>query len=1094
VTQRDAFGNALQAQNIDGVATVSAADFMGRPFISRTATGAWTKTLHFTGVGSACPSGYTAFYTLTTGGGQPSQYQCFDKLGREVRTATQGFAGTLIEVDTRYDALGRVARVSEPYFAGATAYWNDTAYDALGRTSAVQAADGNDLTYDYDTSASLCAQPGAAHQTLTINGLGQSQLEVRSALGEALKVIDNACGVVGYDYDAVGNLTLVTGADGAQTVMTYDLAGRKTSLSDPDKGNWQYAYNALGELTRQRDGKSQALDFVYDLLGRVTTRYERSGVSSLFDTTYTTVNSETTAWINSTAASVKGKSQPQSIIYRAGTTGAIVQQQTLSYDSFGRLSQRTTAQDALTLTEETTYDQFGRVFQQFDGSGDSRGIRYHYNARGYVEKLQEAREGAQGVLYQHIQSQDQRGNVTYMILGNGVEAFAQYAAPTGRLQTLEAYDVNGVELQRVDYTFDVLGNLQGRHDTSQSQNLDETYRYDLLNRLETVLLSTNGAAAQTKLALQYDTAGNVTSKSDVGSYLYGAGSAGPHAVTSAGGITYSYDANGNQISSSDGRTITYSLFDQAKLIQKGTEKTEFVYGAGNQRIKRVDDNIVEESRITWYFGSVERIEQNGQNAFFKRSLGGVAIADYFPATGNQSVLYLVKDHLGSIHSTVNESGLVSGSTAMNFGPFGERRNTTWSGPLAIVFQKLQNFKTTRGFTGHEHADGLGIIHMNGRIYDPKLGRFLQADPFVQAPKNSQSLNRYSYVLNNPLSYTDPSGYFSLKSLWKKVRPFAAIGLSIWMPGSTAIFGNLAGGFFAAATTGFVAGYVASGSLTGAVAGAFSAAAFYGIGSSFEQLAGSGAWGGSGLSGEAFAVKSILHGAAGGILALGTGGKFGHGFISAGLTQVFSGRIGGLRSSFGRIAAAAALGGTSSAITGGKFANGALTGAFSRAFNEELDHRVARHPDRRRPGLYITGHKILKAGPQHLAIEFVPAGGSSPIWISAGPLGATVFEGAQLLVSDVGRESDFPLDNFSVDFVAPPAGQSFRQYFDTLLLLDSAYCDCVDYDALPGVSNGFNSNSYVRSLIYHSGGSTLSSLDSFFGGSQIIPRRYFGLED
>jgi len=68
--------------------------------------------------------------------------------------------------------------------------------------------------------------------------------------------------------------------------------------------------------------------------------------------------------------------------------------------------------------------------------------------------------------------------------------------------------------------------------------------------------------------------------------------------------------------------------------------------------------------------------------------------------------------------------------------------------------------TTRGFTGHEHADGLGIIHMNGRIYDPKLGRMLQADPFIQSPTNIQSLNHYSYVLNNPLSYTDPSGYFS----------------------------------------------------------------------------------------------------------------------------------------------------------------------------------------------------------------------------------------------------------------------------------------------------------------------------------------------
>ncbi len=66
--------------------------------------------------------------------------------------------------------------------------------------------------------------------------------------------------------------------------------------------------------------------------------------------------------------------------------------------------------------------------------------------------------------------------------------------------------------------------------------------------------------------------------------------------------------------------------------------------------------------------------------------------------------------------------------------------------------------TQRGFTGHKHVDHADVIHMNGRIYDPTLGRFMQADPIVQAPDNLQSLNRYSYVFNNPLSYTDPTGY------------------------------------------------------------------------------------------------------------------------------------------------------------------------------------------------------------------------------------------------------------------------------------------------------------------------------------------------
>ncbi|WP_198411406.1 RHS repeat-associated core domain-containing protein, partial [Marinimicrobium alkaliphilum] len=66
--------------------------------------------------------------------------------------------------------------------------------------------------------------------------------------------------------------------------------------------------------------------------------------------------------------------------------------------------------------------------------------------------------------------------------------------------------------------------------------------------------------------------------------------------------------------------------------------------------------------------------------------------------------------------------------------------------------------TTRGYTDHEHLDEVGLIHMNGRIYDPKLARFVQADPIVQNPGTTRSLNRYSYVWNNPLNATDPSGY------------------------------------------------------------------------------------------------------------------------------------------------------------------------------------------------------------------------------------------------------------------------------------------------------------------------------------------------
>jgi RHS repeat-associated protein len=73
--------------------------------------------------------------------------------------------------------------------------------------------------------------------------------------------------------------------------------------------------------------------------------------------------------------------------------------------------------------------------------------------------------------------------------------------------------------------------------------------------------------------------------------------------------------------------------------------------------------------------------------------------------------------------------------------------------------------TDRGFTEHEHLDEMGVVHMNGRIYDPLVGRFMSADPFIQAPSMLQSYNRYAYVMNNPLNLTDPSGY----SWWTRIR-------------------------------------------------------------------------------------------------------------------------------------------------------------------------------------------------------------------------------------------------------------------------------------------------------------------------------------
>ena len=187
---------------------------------------------------------------------------------------------------------------------------------------------------------------------------------------------------------------------------------------------------------------------------------------------------------------------------------------------------------------------------------------------------------------------------------------------------------------------------------------------------------------------------------------------------------------------------------------------------------------------------------------------------------------------------------------------------------------------------------------------------------MQAPKNSQSLNRYSYVLNNPLSYTDPSGYFSLKKLWKKIRPFVAIAISIYMP-QFAVLWQAIGVSSAVAIggiTGFVAGYVASGNMNGAVAGAFAGAAFGAL------------HGWDAVRTGAKIGKSLAHGLVGGAQNIIQGAKFGHGFLSAGVTQSLAGGIGKISDRTFRVVAAATVGGTVSTVTGGKFANGASDGS------------------------------------------------------------------------------------------------------------------------------------------------------------------------
>jgi RHS repeat-associated protein len=134
--------------------------------------------------------------------------------------------------------------------------------------------------------------------------------------------------------------------------------------------------------------------------------------------------------------------------------------------------------------------------------------------------------------------------------------------------------------------------------------------------------------------------------------------------------------------------------------------------------------------------------------------------------------YFHKDHLGSVTAITREDGSLA--EPMSYDPFGKRRNIDGSDDPG---NSLSGATDNKGYTGHETLDNIGLIHMNGRVYDPTVARFTSADPIVSRPGDGQSFNRYSYVTNNPLKYTDPTGYAQYRPVSDSPRAFNWVGQS-----------------------------------------------------------------------------------------------------------------------------------------------------------------------------------------------------------------------------------------------------------------------------------------------------------------------------
>ena len=511
-------------------------------------------------------------------------------------------------------------------------------------------------------------------------------------------------------------------------------------------------------------------------------------------------------------------------------------------------------------------------------------------------------------------------------LGNGLKNINTYNTQTGFLSNTQTKNIaNQNTLIQLGYSFNDIGNLTQR--TDALNGYAENFGYDALNRLTSAAV-----VGKYTVNLTYNAIGNITFKSDVGHYTYGENGAGPHAVTSI-------DNSGmpDCVEGFTG-TVAYTSFKKAHTLEEGDHKATIAYNPNRRRTLQqsfVQDSLTSKKR---YFGKLYEWKQDtAVHETHYLFAGDKAIGFYKTTNGaNAETRYLHQDHLGSIQAISDGQGNIL--ETFSYDAWGKRRNTDWSQPANNLIGSLD-----RGFTGHEHLDLFNLINMNGRIYDPVIGRFLSADPFVQDVLDLQNLNRYTYVLNNPLSLTDPSGFFfkklfkSIKNLFtNKIKSFVqhAVGLVtaaianiiaaplIAIPG----IGQYIGSIVSSAGYGF--GYALAGTLLngGSIGDAFEAglksAVIYGVRAAITGGLGGG-FGGA-------ASDLLTSGTESGLNAVFNGGKFEHGFIDGALSSI--NQDNNSSSSLGFIISVV-VSGTRSKLGGGKFSNGAITGTYTYMYKE-----------------------------------------------------------------------------------------------------------------------------------------------------------------
>ncbi len=802
-----------------------------------------------------------------------SHVKLIDAFERLKYDQAQRVLGTWTYTKTTYDQLGRKVDVYQPYSSASNGY-HRFGYDVLNRPT-------SDTLYN--ASNAVDRTTGMAYaglQTTLTDARGNKTWKWTDVTGKLRRIIDPSPtsgttqgATTYYDFDPFGNLVKMTDAGGAQASYVYNIRGFKTSSSDPDAGSWTYTPNSLNELVTQVDAKSQTTSFDYDLLGRMISRTEPESTTA-------------TTWTYGTSAASHNIGRLTAVSKPDGYA------ESYTFDAIGRPAQSSYTEDGTAYLVNYTYNTLGAVDTvQYptSSSGYRFTLKYLYSY-GYVQQV---KDNAAGTIFWSLSAANDYSSPTTEVLGNAATITSSYTPWTNDVLTRQVGTGGSTtNLQNLSCTWDVNGNLQQRQDLRQT--LAELFSYDTLNRLTGGTLN-----SVSNLSVGYADNGNITSKSDAGSFDYTTAQAGcsytglpaqPHAVRKAGSTVYCYDKNGN-MTSRGGSTLSWYSYNQPNAINSGSNSTQFNYNANHQRWKQTAIDGTG-TTTTWYVGGIlEKLSRPGGVIEYRHMIpAGSGMAIYLrKPDGTNSTTYVTTDHLGSGDVILDSAANVLARES--FTPFGARRGSNWSGtPTSADYATFSN-TTRRGFTGHEMLDAVGLVNMNGRVYDPLIGRFLSADPIVQTTNLSQALNPYSYVMNMPLTLTDPSGYSWLGKLFHSIGKFLKkwgsiiIGVVMTCFGQAWYWGVIAGSAFSAAVNG---GNFLQSFITGAVIGL--------ITGGIANKIGLGAWAakvigdtGSGLLNAA--LQGALVGAlTGGTVSLAMGGSFWAGFTGGALAGALAGAM------------------------------------------------------------------------------------------------------------------------------------------------------------------------------------------------------------